>query len=383
MAEMARALANDVNYEIVGPTAMPSPGNPAMGNDWTRLAYRTAAQIRKNPLGAIAYHHAKTALLLRRARRRRLLHCCSHPAYGDFPWIGDYENANVLAFYSPRLLRSRFFVSHLSRVLSDDSCRAIRVWSERAARSFRELFPEEAIREKIHVIPPAIACPDEALTHRAPNAVPRILFVGRGFWIKGGALFLDAVAQLRKTLDFRVDFVCDLPAECAHYRESLAGIVDFHEPHFTRAQLYSRFYRQADIFVMLGMADSYGVALLEASTFGLPIVAMRLNSGLSDLLNAAGNAFWIEPAYQIFGESGLHKIEPADLLEKLRADRQQAVVQSVAEALAGLIADPAARHNLGERGRAAVLNGPLSIETMREALLKLYRSAQEPGVLNN
>ena len=377
MAEMVSALDRDVTYHIVGARVRNGSGIAGVTNPAVRFAYRVAVRMRRYAPGAIAYQRARSVLLLRSAPKDRLAHCCSHLAYGGVPWVGDYENANVLAFYSPRLLHSRQFVSHLRRMFGHPSCRAIRVWSASAERSFHALFPDANIRGKVRTIHPAIRFPPEAREPRTRNSVPRVLFVARGFWIKGGALFLEAIGKLRREVDFRVDFVCDLPPECEHYRIELEGVVNFYEPNFTRPELFARFYSNADIFVMLGMADSYGVALLEASAFGLPILAMRLDSGLSDLLRLTGNGIQVEPAYQIFDSFGLHCIEPDELVRRIRGDGQRQVVERIADALGSLISDRGRREQMGERGRAAVLDGPLSIATMRHAMLDFYRNAMD------
>jgi len=306
MAEMASALDRDVTYHTVGARTVTASGGDGL-SPAGRLAYRASVLARGYAAGAIAYQWMRSEMVLRSAPKNRLVHCCSHMAYGGYPWIGDYENVNVLAFYSSRLLRNQAFTAHLRHMFSHPSCRAIRVWSATGARSFYSLFPETEIRHKICVVQPAIRIPLEAGRRPDRHTPPRILFLARGFWVKGGPLFLDAVSRLRHDFEFQVDFVCDLPPEGEHYRDALAGVVNFHEPNFSRQELYSRFYANADIFVMLGMADSYGVALLEASAFSLPIVAMRLSSGLSDLLGATKNAIQVEPAHQIFDGCGTQK----------------------------------------------------------------------------
>jgi glycosyltransferase involved in cell wall biosynthesis len=217
--------------------------------------------------------------------------------------------------------------------------------------------------------------PPEALERRHVSDVPRLLFVGREFWIKGGSLFLAALSKLRARLRFRADFICDLPTECDYYRGALRGIVTFYEPTFTRRQLYQRFYRNADIFVMLGMADSYGLALLEASAFGLPIVAFRLHSGLSDLLCLSGNGVQVETDCQIFDLSGVHRMETNELIRRAKEGDHTDLVVRLADVLEELISDSNRRRELGENGRDAVLNGALSRGRMRTNLLELYTQA--------
>ena len=375
MAEMLAALKSDIDYQVIGPQIRDGSGIAAVTNPAVKLAYRLAVEARRYAPGAIAYQWARSRVLLNQLPPDSLVHCCSHMAYGGLPWIGDYENVNVLPFYSPRLLHSSWFINHLRQKFSDPACRAVRVWSDSAAQSFCTLFPEPVIQTKVHVVYPSIAVPEQASGPKPVNAVPRILFVARGFWIKGGGLLLDALRHLRNHFAFHVDFICDLPPEYEVCRDEFAGIVDFHIPAFSRPELFSRFYNRADIFVMLGMADSYGVALLEASAFGLPIVAMRLDSGLSDLLRLSGNAIQVEPAHQIFDRDGLHCIEPDDLLRQLQQDPQPRVVDQVAEALASLLGNPVRRQAMGASGREAVSEGPLSTDTMRRAMLDLYRRA--------
>ena len=377
MAEMVSALERDVKYQFVGPRVRDGSGTSAGIGSIARVAYDAAVRLRRSAWGAVAYHRARSFALLRSVPRDALVHCCSHLSYRGAPWIGDYENVNVLAFYSPRLLRDRRFLSHLQRKFRDPSCRAIRVWSASAERSFQALFPDEDIRGKVRVVHPTITLPPEVRMPRKRGVVPRILFVARGFWVKGGAIFLEAVSQLRRELEFCVDFVCDLPAECEHYRTALSGTVNFYEPVFTRPELYARFYNTADVFVMLGMADSYGLALLEASAFGLPILAMQLNSGLSDFLRLAGNAIQVEPPHQIFDLDGLHCLEPDELVHRIRTNIPPVAVERVTEALRSLISDHDKREQLGGRGRAALLNGPFSVAAMRGAMLDLYQSATD------
>ena len=372
--EMVSELSNEISYQVVGPRFRDRGG---VNGSRLRLQNRIAHLMRSSSIGAIAYQRAKDGLLARHRDPANLIHCCGHLVYEDHPWIGDYENVNVLGFYSPRLLRSRFFIEHLRNRFLSPACKAIRVWSPSAEQSFRSLFQDEQINNKLRVIYPTMGFPPEALEPRQACGVPRILFVGRGFWIKGGSLFLSALLKLREKVEFRADFICDLPPECDHYREALSGIVNFYEPNFTRRQLYQRFYRNADIFVMLGMADSYGLALLEASAFGLPIVALRLNSGLSDLLSLSGNGVQVETDCQIFDSSGVHCMEPSELVRRAREDDHSDLVARIAAALGGLVSDSNRRQELGKRGRDAVQYGALSPAHMRKNLLELYAQATD------
>jgi len=370
--EMISATEDAVRYQVIGERFRDGGSISGVSNPVIHFAYDMAVRMRRYAAGAIAYNRARSALLLRQAPRSQLVYACSHLVYGGYPWIGEYENVNALAFYSPALLRNGRFAEHLRRLLGGPDCRAIRVYSPSAALSFRAIFQDEAVHRKLHVIHPTIKFPAEGREFPCRGGIPRILFIGRGFWVKGGALFLQAVVKLRRAFEFRVDFISDLPSECDHYRTELEGTVNFYPVGFSRTELYTRFYRASDIFVMLGMADSYGMVLVEASAFGLPIVAMRLDSGVSDVLRLTGNAIQVEPDHQIFDSSGVHCVEPEELVRQIRTDASTGVVDRIVDALAALISDRSLREEMGARGRAAVFDGPLSVHNMRQSMLDLY-----------
>ena len=101
MAEMVAALKDKVNYEIIGPRFRQSADASVHSSSVMRAVYHAGAKIRRYSAGAIACQRARGALMRRSATNGHPLHCCSHLLYGDCPWIGDYENVNVLGFYSP------------------------------------------------------------------------------------------------------------------------------------------------------------------------------------------------------------------------------------------------------------------------------------------
>jgi glycosyltransferase involved in cell wall biosynthesis len=81
-------------------------------------------------------------------------------------------------------------------------------------------------------------------------------------------------------------------------------------------------YRSADVFVLPSLAETFGIAAVEASAAGLPVIASRIG-GLQDIVRD--------------GESGF-LVEPGD-------------VGALAAALSRLASDADLRARMGARGR--------------------------------
>jgi glycosyltransferase involved in cell wall biosynthesis len=369
--EMVDLLRDRVDFAIVGDrfrqgrrTSLPPASRSVIA--------KAISTCRRTPTGTMAYQLLKTSIL-RRDAEAGSAHVCGGIWNGRTAWIGDYENVNVLSFYDPSILRSASYQSFLVRQFQRAECRAIRVWSNFARRSFEAVFSEPEIVAKVRVIRPTLSAVPQLVSknHTGP---PRVLFVGRGFYVKGGLILLQAVQLLRdRGIRLVLDFVGDIPDEARHLVGQLGAAVEVTPPQLSRGQLMRDHLQRADVFVMLGMADSYGLAVVEAMSCGLPVLAFRLNSGLTELVGPTGAGILVEPGDQIFGSDGVHVCSAADLERRLRSKPDPLTVEAVAQSLSSLVEDGGLRQKLGSRGRSTVVEGILSSQDGRAALLNLYR----------
>jgi glycosyltransferase involved in cell wall biosynthesis len=149
--------------------------------------------------------------------------------------------------------------------------------------------------------------------------------IGRLDWVKGLDVLLDALADLsRRGIEFSADIAGRGPLGSALRQQSsrlgLESRVRWHEDEVDVAGLLSG----SDVFVTATRFETFGMAALEAMTFGLPVVAPAIG-GLAEVVSSeAGILVDPEPRASLPGR--------------------------LAEGLARLAAAPALRDRLGARG---------------------------------
>jgi len=173
------------------------------------------------------------------------------------PWFGPTRIARwlqPLTLASLRALERRLF-RHASLLLP---------WSQRAADSLIQEYGENP--DRIHVLPPSMS--DPGLPLPAPSSgKPRLLFVGGDFRRKGGMELLEAWRSgLRTELDLHLvtrDPVEPEPGLFVH-----AGVE-------AGSAAWFDLWRTADLFVFPSHLETFGIVLLEAMAFGVPILSAR------------------------------------------------------------------------------------------------------------
>ncbi len=129
--------------------------------------------------------------------------------------------------------------------------------------------------------------------HSAENA-KNLLFVGQVKPWKGLDTLIKALSRL-KNLDFTLNVIgrYDSNSKYFHciqkliYEANLSGKIIFHGE--VDKERLSHFYRKADIFISASRSETFGMVLLEAISFGLPIIASAIpatRESLKDNINA-------------------------------------------------------------------------------------------------
>jgi alpha-maltose-1-phosphate synthase len=145
---------------------------------------------------------------------------------------------------------------------------------------------------------------------------PAILFVGRNFVPKGGPDLVEAFRRVRREHPRARLWIVSQTAPA-----QLPEGAIFHGP--LRPDALAALYARASVFALPTLREAFGLALVEAMCFGLPVIASRIEA---------------IPEIVSDGETGV-LVPPRD-------------PAALAAALSSLLADPARARHLGAAGRA-------------------------------
>lgn len=208
-------------------------------------------------------------------------------------------------------------------------------WSSWVTSSFVDDYGVDA--DRTVVIPPGVDTeafrPGEG---RPDDDTVRLLFVGGDLHRKGG----DLLTEVARDLPECVELVLVTKAEVRP--QERVRVVNDLEPNDPRL---IELYRSADVFVLPTRAETFGIAAVEASAAGLPVVATDVG-GLPDIVDDGTTGFLLSP-----GDG-----------------------RGLAAALTKLVDDGALRRRLGAAGRERAVARFDSV-TNSSRLLDLARSA--------
>jgi glycosyltransferase involved in cell wall biosynthesis len=196
-------------------------------------------------------------------------------------------------------------------------CNAARLlpWSNWARNSLIRDYGVEA--ERVEVVPPGVDTFSWRPGEGRSAGVTRILFVGGDLERKGGGVLLEAFRSLPRG-------VAELHLVTRSRTPRDEGIYSYHHMQPNSPELVALF-QSCDIFVLPTEAEAFGIAAVEASATGLPIIATDVG-GLTDIVAEGETGFLIRPgSVRELVDRLLVLCQDAQLRERMgRAGRQRA-----------------------------------------------------------
>jgi len=163
------------------------------------------------------------------------------------------------------------------------AARALLPWSERAEFSLVEDCGVEP--ERIFRLPPSVIPPPRPRAARREHQLPQVLFVGGDFKRKGGPLLLECFHQhLTGACELHIVTESDVAPE--------EGVV-VHRGVKAGSDAWRERWEQADLFVFPSTLETFGIVLVEALAFQVPVVASDVGAAPEVLDD--GDAGWLLP----------------------------------------------------------------------------------------
>ncbi len=172
--------------------------------------------------------------------------------------------------------------------------------------------------DKIEVVPPGVDIDKwQYMPHDSHDRPVRILFVGGDLYRKGGQLLLDAFQSLPAG-------VAELILVTRTKLTPMKGVSVYNNMQPNTPELMA-LYQSSDIFVLPTQAEAFGIAAVEASATGLPVIATNVG-GLPDVVRDGETGFIIQAQDQDALAHRLHQlIENHDMRKSFsHAARQRA-----------------------------------------------------------
>ncbi len=286
------------------------------------------------------------------AEKADLIHCAHCLSLNRKPWVVDTEVYHRVAA-TGKIAYSKLGKWIIKKMLESPYCKKIICWTEDCKKTFEEAFPgNKKILDKIEILHFALPLPKiKKIKHKGL----RILFVARWFDAKGGRQTLEVFDRLSKKypqLEFW--FICPTPEKFKkkYGKNPKIKIMDL----VPQEKLFREIYPACDIFFYPGFGDSYGFAVPEAMSFGLPIVTTN-TFAKREIVGKAG--FLVELPKDWKGYKDMNEKLLNDLMEKTEI----------------LIKNKELRKKMGEKGRKRVQNGLFSIKRRNEKLRRIYEEA--------
>jgi len=215
-----------------------------------------------------------------------LIEAIISPVITSRPWIYSCENLHAaIAFSLLRIpLPPAVRIAFIRRLLLKPNCKKVVFWSRAGfatLHSYAGLAPDDELVRKSTVVYPAVrAVPDRLV--RFNDGSVRFFFSG-DFFRKGGVNVLDAFERARAVYpnltlvlccDERIDFNTPNSAmrtEYLHKAKTAPGVEFL--GRISRDRMLEDVLPGCDVFLLPTYAETFGMSILEAMAYGIPVVA--------------------------------------------------------------------------------------------------------------
>ncbi|MEM3091032.1 MAG: glycosyltransferase family 4 protein [Candidatus Pacearchaeota archaeon] len=281
-----------------------------------------------------------------------LIHCAHCLSINKKPWVMDVEYVNQ--FWAGGITKKQKKI--ILNLLKSKYCKKIIAWTEWTKKEILKEFPEVA--NKIDVVYPAI--PIQKINKRDKKEI-NLLFVSRRFYFKGGLHALEVMDRLTKKYDkVSALVISDTPKEIIDKYSKNKKIKFFSV--ISKEKLFSEVYPKTDILVYPSYTDTFGFIILEALSFGIPIVTVGGQSR-KDLISDGKTGFVIK-------EPEKFNIKDLENLDTLKD-----TIKKIEFKTEILIKNDRLRKKISKNALKEFIVGKFSINKRNKKLEKIYNEA--------
>ena len=309
-----------------------------------------------------------------------LIEAVMSPIHTNSPWVCVLSHfAEACAFDLagapiPRSLR----VAYIKRLFARPNFRKLILWSNAAyesVKSYGGLDPA-TLKGGAAVVYPAVRHVDDEYVRYSESDV-RMFFSG-DFFRKGGVNVIDAFERARQRYpgismtvccDEKIDFRTEdaaLRAEYLHKVNTMPGIIS--RGRISREQLMTEVYPETDIFLMPTYVETFGMAILEAMAFGIPVISTN-HFAIPEIIEDGVSGLLIDTR-----QYDCDRLFKGYTVRSIPAGFREYMTDAVYKQMCRLIESRELRRSLGQAG-LAVARTKFSFDRRNAVIGNIYRQA--------
>lgn len=286
------------------------------------------------------------------------------------PWVIDVDNTGAFVNFQYKLLERSFYRSIILRSLSSKFCKKIMPWSNAGKESILNTLNAQRISNKFHVLYPAMHIPKTKTKKR--NDILNILFIG-AFYRKGGHDLLAAFDTLSKRYDIGLTMVSDPPEEVKS-KYSPHSNVKFFQLGVPRQDILEKIFPQADIFLYPTYWDIFGLVILEAMSFSIPVISSNIYA-IPEIIENGKTGYMIKAPIFWHDKKYIPRHDIVNRFNEIIKLKHPEVVKEIVEKTSLLIEDSSLRKKMGRNGQKLIAKGKFSIKERNDKLRTFYEEA--------
>lgn len=275
------------------------------------------------------------------------------------PWIIDLEHAVTITNQNFRTIKNPLVKKIIEKFFSSTYCKKIMPHTYAAKKTLFHYLDCSKFKDKIEVVYPAIKSLPVKKKWKEKDKIT-LLFVGKWFYWKGGKEVLEAFDILNKKYDIQLIMKCEtVPKEYLEKYKNYPN-VKFITSFIPRKELNS-LYLNSDIFVFPTYWDSFGIVMLEAMNFYLPIVTTDFFA-CPEIVEDGKNGFVVKIPKYLYN------------FLYLKSDKPE-IVKQIVKYVSILIENKSLRKEMGNFGKNLIRVGKFSIKERNKKLKTFYQKA--------
>lgn len=271
---------------------------------------------------------------------------------GRKPYVIELENPYQLCMYEVAWFRRLSPI--IRRFLLAKRCLVIACISEACKRTLAAELGDQ-VAAKVKILYPYM---DDHAGKRQRQAGGRLefLFVATLFRNKGG---LEAARAFNRVAaahgNIHLTMVTNISDELRHELEA-PGFITVVAATMDRDTMHRDYFAKADVFLLPTSHDSSPMVILEAVSFGIPVISSRVYA-IPEMVVHGETGLLIEPGFEYFDRSGRanERHWTDDGMREATSKYYDHVERQVAEAIVAMLDQPR-REAMGAKARALFLS---------------------------